>query len=82
LHLAWRLALAALIWAPSAFGGIIAGWHVALWWDHEGLGAAAAVGVAALIRALVNSLLIWLSPRRTLLIAWTELRCSDARPPP
>ncbi len=47
LHLAWRLALAALIWAPSAAGGILVGWHVALWAEQSGLGVAAAISVAA-----------------------------------
>jgi hypothetical protein len=72
LHLAWRLALAALVWTPSAYVGIVTGWHVGLWTEHAGLGVVAAVGVAALIRAIVDHLLFWLSPRRALLIAWTE----------
>ena len=71
LHLASRLALAALIWAPSAAGGIT-GWHVALWSGHAGLGVAAAMGVAALTRSFVTRLLFWLSPRRVLFVAWTE----------
>jgi hypothetical protein len=72
LHLAWRLALAALIWAPSAAGGIIAGWHVALWSEHAGLGVAVAIGVAALIRSFVKAVLAWFAPRRVLVVAWTE----------
>jgi hypothetical protein len=74
LHLAWRLALAALIWAPSAASGIIAGWHVALWFENAGLGVAAAIGAAALTRTFVNAVMAWLTPRRVLLVAWTEYR--------
>jgi hypothetical protein len=60
LHLAWHLALATLIWAPSAAGGIGIGWYVATWTDSATLGIGVAILAATLIRAGVVRALAWL----------------------
>ena len=60
LHLAWHLALATLIWAPSAAGGIGIGWYVVTWTDNAILGIGVAIIAATLIRAFVARALAWL----------------------
>lgn len=60
LHLAWHLALATLIWAPSAAGGIGVGWSVAMWTGNAALGIGVAIIAATLIRAGVVRALAWL----------------------
>lgn len=60
LHLAWHLALATLIWAPSAAGAIGIGWSVATWTDSATLGIGVAILAATLIRAFVARVLAWL----------------------
>jgi len=60
LHLAWHLALATLIWAPSAAGGIGVGWSVAIWTGNAALGIGVAILAAAMIRAFVARALAWL----------------------
>lgn len=57
LHLAWRLLLMTILWAPSAAAGAIAGWHIAQWTEHTALSIFAAITIAAVARMLVHSLL-------------------------
>lgn len=63
MDLAWHLALATLIWAPSAAGGIGIGWYVAIWTDNATLGIGIAILTATLIRAFVARALAWLWAR-------------------
>ncbi|MBN8607001.1 MAG: hypothetical protein J0L81_08805 [Caulobacterales bacterium] len=60
LHLAWHLMLATLIWAPSAAGALGAGWYITSWTADAGLGVAAAILAASVIRALITRGLAWL----------------------
>lgn len=73
LHLAWAIFRAALIWAPSGYAGIVAGWHVAEGSENTALAVAAALGAATLVRFAI--LTVWMScvgPRRIVWAAWAK----------
>jgi len=73
LHLAWRIALAALLWAPSGAAGLVAGWYVAQGFDTIALGVAAAISAAALVRLALFRLWVWvLAPRGIALLVWED----------
>lgn len=72
-HLAWRLALLALLWAPSAAVGIVTGWYVALGSGHVAAGVATAIAFAALVRFAILGLWRYLvAPRDTLFVSWVD----------
>jgi len=73
LHLAWWLAVAALLWAPSGASAIFVGWYVAQWSESTALGVGAAIATAALVR--VALLRLWahlFAPRSVAFIGWGE----------
>ena len=73
LHLAWGILRAALIWAPSGYAGIVAGWYVAECSENTALAVAAALGVSTLARfAIITAWMSCFAPRRIVLAAWTE----------
>jgi hypothetical protein len=73
LHLAWWLAIAALLWAPSGACAIVVGWHVTQGSESIALGGAAAIITAALVRfALLRLWALLFAPRFVTLVAWRE----------
>ena len=48
LHLAWGILRAALVWAPSGYAGIVAGWYVAQCSENAAMAVAAALGASTL----------------------------------
>jgi hypothetical protein len=75
LHLAWRLALLSLLWAPSAAAGFVCDWYVTRWTGSIPLGVAAAISAAALVRlAILNVWARLVAPRNVSFVAWTESR--------
>jgi len=70
LHLAWLLALALLVWAPSGYTGIVCGWYAARLLESTFAGVAVAVAVAALTRfAIFRLALLILGTRLIAVVA-------------
>lgn len=73
LHLAWGILRAALIWVPSGYAGIVAGWYVAECTENTAMVVAAALGVSTLVRsAIVTAWMRWFAPRRIVVAAWAD----------
>lgn len=73
LHLAWGIFRAALVWAPSGYAGIVAGWYVAQCSENAAMAVAAALGASTLVRfAIATAWMSCFAPRRIVLAAWAE----------
>lgn len=74
LHLAWGLLRAALVWAPSGYAGIVAGWYVAECSENIAIAVAVALGASALVRfAIISAWVSCFAPRRLVFAAWAEV---------
>lgn len=73
LHLAWGVIRAALVWAPSGYAGIVAGWYAAECSENTSMAIAAAIGASTLVRfAIVTAWMGCFAPGRFVLAAWAE----------
>jgi hypothetical protein len=73
LHLAWLLALALLVWAPSGYAGIVCGWYAARLLESTSAGVAVAVAVAALTRFAILRLAAPVFPTRLIAVVAREV---------